>query len=203
MLSPEKGNRSTFQNIVFCRITRWWTNSNPDRHSVFLWNDCVHLPDYTESSATWICATIESSNLVFSSLISMPVRDSWVCPVAWSCRSQKRSTMQWRTAHNCHHHQSAEQREARDGERTTDAVALPQRVGGTGISLRQPKLRNDMSPARVAQTNWTFVETLLKVRPVATTALLWVHCCELIHYTVSLVVQAHCFPLNVCELFDL
>lgn len=44
-------------------------------------------------------------------------------------------------------------------------MSLPQRVGGTGISLRQPKLRNDMSPARVAQTNWTFVETLLKVRP--------------------------------------
>ncbi|PNF35070.1 DENN domain-containing protein 5B, partial [Cryptotermes secundus] len=77
-------------------------------------------------------------------------------------RSQKRKTMQWRTGHHCHHHQNIEQHEPVDGERTADTVGLLQRVSSTGISLRQPKLRNDMSPARVAQTNWTFVETLLK-----------------------------------------
>lgn len=88
--------------------------------------------------------------------------------------------MQWRTGHHCHHHQSIEQREPIDGERTADTVGLLQRVSGTGISLRQPKLRNDMSPARVAQTNWTFVETLLKVRPSCeriVTALVWVLQC--------------------------
>jgi hypothetical protein len=72
--------------------------------------------------------------------------------------------MQWRTGHHCHHHQNIEPQEAIDGDRTTNTVSLSQRIGGTGNSLRQPKLRNDMSPARVAQTNWTFVETLLKVR---------------------------------------
>jgi hypothetical protein len=79
--------------------------------------------------------------------------------------------MQWRTGHHCHRHQNAELREPVDGERTSDSVGLLQRVSGTGISLRQPKLRNDMSPARVAQTNWTFVETLLKVRPKCETGL--------------------------------
>jgi hypothetical protein len=88
--------------------------------------------------------------------------------------------MQWRTGHHRHHQQNVEQREPIDGERTTDTVGLLQRVGGTGISLRQPKLRSDMSPARVAQTNWTFVETLLKVRPnceTVATALVWVLQC--------------------------
>jgi hypothetical protein len=67
-----------------------------------------------------------------------------------------------------------------EGERTTDPVELLQRVSGTGISLRQPKLRNDMSPARVAQTNWRFVETLLKVRPnceTVATVVVWVLQC--------------------------
>jgi hypothetical protein len=88
--------------------------------------------------------------------------------------------MQWRAGHHCHRHQSAEQHEPVDSERTTDTVGLLQRVSGTGNSLRQPKLRNDMSPARVAQTNWTFVETLLKVRcncEISATALVWMLQC--------------------------
>lgn len=33
----------------------------------------------------------------------------------------------------------------------------------------QTKFSADMSPALIAQTNWTFVETLLKVKPETTT----------------------------------
>jgi len=54
-----------------------------------------------------------------------------------------------------------------DSDKTADTIAVLQRVGNTGtsngVSLRQPKLSSDMSPALVAQTNWTFVEKLLKV----------------------------------------
>ncbi|XP_069674606.1 DENN domain-containing protein 5B isoform X2 [Periplaneta americana] len=68
-------------------------------------------------------------------------------------RSRKRSTVQWRSSHR-HHHRSSERRETIESESTTEAHS--------GVNLRQPKMSSDMSPALMAQTNWTFVEKLLK-----------------------------------------
>ncbi|XP_021923906.1 DENN domain-containing protein 5A isoform X4 [Zootermopsis nevadensis] len=78
-------------------------------------------------------------------------------------RSRKCNTMQWRTPHRYPHHRSSERREAADAQSASDNAA---RTGSTetsnGVGLRQPKLSGGMSPALVAQTNWSFVEKLLK-----------------------------------------
>jgi hypothetical protein len=87
--------------------------------------------------------------------------------------------MQWRNTHHCNRLQTSEQHEATDSERTVDTVAVSSRVGTSGISLQQPKFSSDISPALVAQTNWTFVEKLLKVRWLLCVTLFSLHLCIL------------------------
>jgi hypothetical protein len=104
----------------------------------------------------------------------------WTWAAGLCCRSQKRNINQWRNTHHCNQHQTSEQHEAMDGEGTMDTASVSPRVGSSGISLQQPKFSSDMSPALVAQTNWSFVEKLLKVR--------WLLCMKL-------------FSLHVCILY--
>jgi len=108
-------------------------------------------------SVLWPCIPLLMSHHFYShdGLLTLAVD---VC-----CRSQKRNIMQWRNTHHCNRLQTPEQHEALGGERTLDTAAVSPRVGSSGISLRQPKFSSDVSPALVAQTNWTFVEKLLKV----------------------------------------
>jgi hypothetical protein len=130
---------------------------DPEDHSLHLYTSSLCFYFW------WNLFSMPSSMLLMFSL----GEELWTSAVDWYCRSRKCNTMQWRTPHHYPHHRSSERREAGDAESSSDTAVMPQRVGSTGtsngVSLRQPKLSSDMSPALVAQTNWSFVEKLLKV----------------------------------------
>lgn len=145
-----------------CCVTAWCTLVGGIQYST-----AYHNPRLYTSSLffyLWLNLFFLISSVLLMHWLSEELSSS---TVGWYFRSRKRNTTQWRNPHHYPHHRSSERHEAVSAESKGDSASVPQRVGGTGtsigVSLRQPKLSSDMSPALVAQTNWSFVEKLLKV----------------------------------------